>query len=195
MPNTDGLSEPAPASGAAGLTPPPPAPRVDAPTSADERTMLTAWLDWHRSTVWEKCSGLAPGPAHSAPLPSSPLVSVAGIVSHLRWVEHVWFEARLLGGRDQHPRAAADPYTEADPDADFRLGGHRPLPELLAEYARQCERSREITARLDMGGSARADGHRVVTLRWVLVHMIEETARHNGHLDILREMADGTTGE
>ncbi|WP_242677410.1 DinB family protein [Streptomonospora litoralis] len=151
--------------------------------------MLTAWLDWHRSTVWEKCAGLDAGLARAAPLPTSPLVSVGGVVAHLRWVEHAWFEVCLRGGPDEGP------YTADDPDAEWRLGGRRPLPELLAEYAEQCERSRAITARMELGGAGRLPGRQAVTLRWVLVHMIEETARHNGHLDILRELADGTRGE
>ncbi|MFC3998604.1 DinB family protein [Nocardiopsis sediminis] len=165
--------------------------RVDPPFSADERTMLTSWLDWHRATVWEKCAGLAAEHAGAAPLASSPLTSIGGVVAHLRWVEHFWFEVRLLGLPDQGP------YTPDDIDAEWRLGAHAPLGELLTEYGAQCARSREITARLELGSAARVSGSdpRPVTLRWVLVHMVEETARHNGHLDILRELADGTVGE
>ncbi|MBV2362528.1 DinB family protein [Streptomonospora nanhaiensis] len=166
-----------------------PARRVEPPHSADERTMLTAWLDWHRSTVREKCAGLDSGAARRAPLPTSPLMSIGGIVSHLRWVEHAWFESVLLGLPDQGP------YTRDDPDAEWRLGARVPLAELLDAYDAQCARSREITARLELGSTSRgraSDGPR--TLRWVLVHMIEETARHNGHLDLLREAADGARG-
>ncbi|MUL40811.1 DinB family protein [Streptomonospora sp. PA3] len=187
MTPTAGEARSAPA-GSAAATPAPPAPRSPAPTAADERTMLMSWLDWHRSTVWEKCAGLTADLARSTPLPTSPLMSVGGVVAHLRWVEAAWFEICLLGRPDRGH------YTAADPDAEWR-GGRRPLGELLAEYAEQCERSREITARLGMDDSGRALDGRTVTLRWVLVHMIEETARHNGHLDLLRELADGTTGE
>ncbi|WP_133742678.1 DinB family protein [Actinorugispora endophytica] len=169
---------------------PRPRPRTAPPVAADERTMLSAWLDWHRATVRRKCAGLAPGPARSAPLPASPLTSIGGVVSHLRWVEHFWFEVTLLGGRDEGP------YSPEDPDADWRLGGGRDLDLLLDEYDAQCERSREIAARLEMGSSARRSrrGGPPVTLRWVLAHLLEETARHNGHLDVLRELADGTVG-
>ncbi|MBQ1083844.1 DinB family protein [Nocardiopsis sp. B62] len=165
--------------------------RVDAPTAADERTMLLASLDWHRATVHRKCAGLAADLSSSAPVPGSPMTTIGGIVSHLRWVEAFWFDVVMLNQPD------VAPYSTEDPDGEFRVGAERPLGELLAEYAAQCERSREITSHLELGNSARRvlrDRERV-TLRWVVLHMIEETARHNGHLDILRELADGVTGE
>ncbi|MFE3457229.1 DinB family protein [Nocardiopsis aegyptia] len=151
--------------------------------------MLSAWLDVHRATAHRTCAGLGARHAAATPLPGSPLMSIGGIVSHLRWVEHAWFEMLLLGlPRQGH--ATAD-----DPDAEWRRGTEIPLPRLLDEYEAQCERSRNITARLDLDTPAlRArGGEDPTTLRWVLVHMIEETARHNGHLDLLRELADGTT--
>ncbi|GHC88375.1 hypothetical protein GCM10007079_33300 [Nocardiopsis terrae] len=165
--------------------------RVDPPMAADERTMLLAWLDWHRATVHSKCAGLADGLSAAAPLPASPMSTIGGIVSHLRWVEAFWFEVVMLNQPDTAP------YSAQDPDGEFRAGAQRPLDELLAEYAAQCERSREITSRLELGNSSRRvpDRRGRTTLRWVLMHMIEETARHNGHLDVLRELADGVTGE
>jgi uncharacterized damage-inducible protein DinB len=165
--------------------------RVEPPVDADEATMLSAWLDAHRATVHRKCAGLGAEHAVAAPLPSSPLTSIGGIVSHLRWVEHAWFEILLLDLPDEGYA------TPDDPDAEWRRGTEIPLPQLLDEYEAQCERSRAITARLDLDTPAlraRKDED-PTTLRWVLVHMIEETARHNGHLDLLRELADGTTGE
>ncbi|WP_433697809.1 DinB family protein [Nocardiopsis sp. CA-288880] len=165
--------------------------RVDPPMAADERTMLTTWLEWHRATVHAKCVGLSPGHASATPLPTSPLMSVGAVVSHLRWVEHAWFE-KLLMGLPENGHA-----TPEDPDAEWRRGSELPLSLLLDEYEEQCARSREITAGLDLdavAATARKD-EEPATLRWVLVHMIEETARHNGHLDLLRELADGVTGE
>ncbi|WP_116245195.1 DinB family protein [Nocardiopsis sp. FIRDI 009] len=165
--------------------------RIDPPMAADERTMLSSWLDWHRATVRRKCAGLSPEHVGAVRLPTSPLMTVGGIVSHLRWVEAFWFETVMLDQPD------GGPYSPEDPDAEFRIGAHRPLDELLDEYDVQCARSREITARLELGSSSRGlpDHRGRTTLRWVLVHMIEETARHNGHLDVLRELADGVTGE
>ncbi len=165
--------------------------RIDPPMAADERTMLTTWLDWHRATVHAKCAGIAAEHATATPLPTSPLMSVGAIVSHLRWVEHAWFEWIMLG---QPENGYATP---EDPDAEWRRGNEVPLGTLLEEYEMQCERSREITAELELGTHAvrHRAGEDATTLRWVLVHLIEETARHNGHLDVLRELADGTTGE
>jgi uncharacterized damage-inducible protein DinB len=163
--------------------------RVDPPYAADERTMLEAWLDYHRATVHVKCDGLADSAAWLTPLPSSPLMSPAGLVSHLYWVERGWFE-RLFAGAE-YPV----PWTAEDPDADFRQSADEALADVLARYADQCERSREITRGLDLDTTRRNRVGAEVSLRWVYLHMIEETARHNGHLDAMRELADGVIGD
>jgi len=153
-----------------------------------ERTQLETWLEWHRATVHAKCAGLAEENAWIAPLPSSPLVSVGGLVTHLHWVERNWFE-RVMAGRD-----FVRPYSAADPDGDFRRIGDDYLAGALARYAAQCAVSREIAAGLALDDAGTRDGG-AVPLRWVYLHMIEETARHNGHLDAIRELMDGVTGE
>jgi uncharacterized damage-inducible protein DinB len=163
--------------------------RIDAPNAADERAMLDAWLDWHRATVLMKCEGLSDELAHRQLLPTSPLMTVAGLVSHLHWVERSWFEHVMLGRPDDGP------WTKEDPDKEFRVDDV-PLARLLAEYEEQCTRAREIAVSLSLDAEAKTERRRGrVTLRWVLCHMIEETARHNGHIDILREMLDGVTGD
>jgi uncharacterized damage-inducible protein DinB len=163
--------------------------RIDAPQTADERTMLIAWLDWHRATVFAKTEGLAEDLAHRPLLASSPLMTVAGLVSHLYWVERGWIEHVLLGGPDEQP------WSEDDPDKDFRADG-TPLAELLAAYERQCVSNNEAVRSLSLDTESVMERHHErVTLRWVLLHLIEETARHNGHIDILREMLDGFTGD
>jgi uncharacterized damage-inducible protein DinB len=163
--------------------------RIDVPNAADEATMLIAWLDWHRATVFAKTAGLAEDLAHRPLLASSPVMTVAGLVSHLYWVERGWFEHILLGGPDE------EPWTEEDPDKDFRADG-TPLAELLGAYERQCARNNEVARSLSLDTEAKVErSHGRVTLRWLLLHLIEETARHNGHIDILREMLDGVTGE
>lgn len=163
--------------------------RNETPNAADEKTMLVSWLDWQRATVHLKCEGLAEDLAHRAQLPGSPLMTVAGLVSHLRWVERAWFQHVLAGAPDDAP------WTKDDPDKDFRVDDV-PLTRLLADYADECARSDALTAALSLDAEAKGTHRRGrVTLRWVLVHLIEETARHNGHLDILREMLDGVTGD
>jgi uncharacterized damage-inducible protein DinB len=164
--------------------------RPDPPNQGDERTLLTAFLDWHRATVRVKCEGLSEADAHRPVLPSSPLMTVAGLVSHLYWVERDWFERHFLGGPD------GGPWTAEDPDAEMRVDGV-PLARLLEEYDAQCARSREIVAGHDLDAVEKDGSTRggPVSLRWIVVHMIEETARHNGHLDAMRELLDGVTGQ
>jgi uncharacterized damage-inducible protein DinB len=155
-----------------------------------EREILVAFLDYHRATVHRKVAGMSEDDAWRRFVPS--LTSAGGIVKHLGFVEQSWFRTRLAGEPD-----LPVPWTDENPDADFERTGADTLDSLLARDAEQCRRSREIAAGLaldDLARTPRADGG-YVTLRWVLVHMIEETARHNGHLDLIREMIDGQTGE
>jgi uncharacterized damage-inducible protein DinB len=162
----------------------------DIPASWDERTVLTTFLDYARDTVHAKCAGLSDADARRAPLPSSPLMTISGVVSHLRWVESAWIEKNLLGG------TITAPWTADDPDREFRIAVQVPLAQLLAEYRAACARHRELVASLDLNTPSKGDLREAepVTLRWVLFHLTEETARHNGHLDILRELADGARG-
>ncbi|RII08561.1 DinB superfamily protein [Streptomyces sp. YIM 130001] len=160
------------------------------PAAFDERSLLTTMLGYARATAVAKCEGLAAEGASAAPLPGSPLTTVGGIVNHLRWVEHWWFEVIFLGEPD------VGPWTDDDPDRELRLGAQLPLAEVIAEYEAAAARHDAIIAAAGLDATAKhpiRDGTHV-TLGWILLHMIEETARHNGHLDILRELADGTTG-
>lgn len=165
--------------------------RTDLPTSFDERSMLTTLLDYTRATVHAKCEGLSDELARRAPLPKSPLTSISGLVSHLRWVEYSWIEVDFLGGEDHAP------WTDEDPDREFRIAADIPLATLLEDYETQCARYRDLIAETDLGTQAKRPlrSGEYVTLGWILHHLIEETARHNGHIDILREMADGVTGD
>jgi uncharacterized damage-inducible protein DinB len=163
----------------------------DIPSRWDERTVLTTFLDYARDTVHAKCAGLSDADARRALLPASPLMTISGLVSHLRWVESSWIEVTLLGG------AIDAPWTEEDPDREFRIAVEVPLTQLLAEYREACARHRTMVDSLDLDTLSRGDlawRTEPLTLRWVLFHLTEETARHNGHIDILRELADGTRG-
>ena len=163
----------------------------DVPSSWDERTILTTFLDYARDTVHAKCAGLPDSGARLAPLPGSPMMTISGLVSHLRWVECGWIDCTLLGGEVDAP------WTDDDPDREFRIAVEVPLAQLLTEYRAACARHRDLVASLDLDTPSRgALGWRAepVTLRWILFHLTEETARHNGHIDILRELADGARG-
>jgi uncharacterized damage-inducible protein DinB len=164
----------------------------DLPPSWDERTILTTMLDYVRDTVHVKCAGLTDEQARRAPLPGSPLTTISCLVSHLRWVEYYWIRAVLLGEPDRSPP------TPDDRDAEMRPGLEVPLTRLLAEYRASCGQLSALVAPLDLDTPSRGAlswRDEPVTLRWVLFHLIEETARHNGHIDLLREMADGVTGQ
>ncbi|MET9254195.1 DinB family protein [Streptomyces sp. NPDC003717] len=167
--------------------------RTDTPPAWDERTQLTTFLDYARATARAKCAGVSAEDARKAPLPGSPLMTLCGLISHLRWVEHWWFDVVFLGGELEGPLTEA---TDDDPDPEMRTAVDVPLPRLLAEYEEQNARHRRLVA--EHGLETRAakpvrDGLHV-DLRWVLVHLIEETSRHNGHLDVVRELLDGETG-
>ncbi|WP_084337018.1 DinB family protein [Actinomadura oligospora] len=164
--------------------------RIHVPGSADERARLAGFLEEQRVSVHRKCDGLSEEFAHKHLLAAtSPLMSMAGLVSHLRWVEHWWFEHVLL---DEPERA---PWTDEDPDAEFYVDDV-PLARLLDDYSRQCARTDEIVASLPLDHVAvharREVGH--PTVAWMLGHMATETGRHAGQMDIMRELMDGETG-
>jgi len=164
--------------------------RTDTPPAWDERTQLTTFLDYVRATARAKCEDVSAEDARKAPLPGSPLMTLCGLISHLRWVEYFWFQVVFLGEEDEGP------WTDEDPDREMRIAVDVPLADLLAEYEEQGARYNRLVADHDLGSKAERPGRggQHVDLRWILLHLIEETARHNGHLDILRELADGRTG-
>ncbi len=151
---------------------------------------MVGWLNMQRAVVHWKCEGLSEADAHRSVLPGSPHMTMAGVVSHLRWVEHLWFEVVMLGRPAVGPR-----FDEGPEDADMMVDGI-PLARLLEEYDQQCAISDEnIAARsLDDVGQHPDFRASAATLRWLLFHMIEETARHTGHLDAIRELLDGEKG-
>ena len=165
--------------------------RTDLPSAFDERAIVTQFLQYVRLTVHAKCVDLSSADAAATPLPDSPAMSVAGLVSHLRWSEAFWIDVIFLGQPYQWPG------TDDDSELQMRAGLERNLADLLDEYAAQAAHTDEVLASHDWDAeSTLSDGEsgKPVTLRYIAMHLIEETARHNGHLDILRELADGVTG-
>ena len=160
--------------------------RTDPPLSGSEKETLTGFLDYHRATLLGKIDGLSDEDLTRKLVPSE--TTLLGLVKHLAIVERWWF--RMVFNDEQ-----IQPYwTKDDPDRDFRIEPNETSKEIIELYRDECDRSREITDAASLDDVARRDG-RNETLRWILVHMIEETARHNGHADILREQIDGATGE
>lgn len=160
----------------------------DPPYSAAEFETLTAFLDYYRGVMIRKIEGLDAAGLRRSPVDSA--TSLGGLLKHLAYVERNWFASRYGGMELEFP------WTEQDPDADFRLDDTEDAGTLIAFYQSECQRSREVVAaRPDLDRVVPASRGRNVSLRWILVHMIEETARHAGHADILREMVDGKVGD
>ena len=159
----------------------------------DERTALTERLDRYRGIVAAALDDLTWAQASSRPLPATDL-TVAGIVKHLAWAEDRWFHGRLLGLPMPSPW---DMPAMDDPDAAIRLTDRDDLERVLELYATACERSRRAVAEtptLDALAQVPSFGVGPVNLRWILVHMIDETARHAGHLDLLRDAIRSADG-
>jgi uncharacterized damage-inducible protein DinB len=165
--------------------------RTDTPSTWDERSTQLAMLDYTRQTVRDKCAGIAAEFVGAAPLATSPLTSIGGLVNHMRWVEFAWIEKRFTGGPD------LSPCTEEEPDREFTIGAQTPIEQTLREYDEQIARTDAIIAEHNFDDRSQTPllNGDYPTLRWVILHLIEENARHNGHVDILREMLDGTTGD
>ena len=156
-----------------------------------ERPLLLGMLEWHREGVVHKVTGLAAEHLSVSPVRSG--ATVGGIVKHLAYVEDAWFTERIAGRPPPEPWASA-PF-DADPDWEWHSAGGQSPTELLALYTQACERSRRAVAGLDLDVTAVTGRGTVFSVRFALLHLIEETARHLGHLDVLRELLDGTTGE
>ena len=169
--------------------------RVDPPRSGPELTALTGFLDWQRETILLKTDGLGREQLVRSLPPSS--LTLAGLVNHLALVEDTWFRVRFAGLSDDELWAGHD--WDADPDYEFRTAVDIDPGKLRQRYRDACARSRDVVERaesldqLSVGTSRDSGQH--WDLRWVLLHMIEETARHAGHADLLREAIDGSVGE
>jgi hypothetical protein len=164
------------------------ADRPEPPPTGDERAVLTGFLDWHRATFEAKCTGVEPGRLAEKGVPPSGL-SLHGLVRHLAGVERWWFSNQLAD--EDLPMLF---YSDDDPDQDFEFTGADVTADLEL-WRTECRRSRQVAAArsLDDTGVRRRDGE-AVSVRFVLVQMIAEYARHNGHADLLRERIDGAVG-
>lgn len=170
-------------------------PRTDPPLTGDEVSMLLAFLDYHRATLEAKTSGLDAASLNATMPPTT--MTLAGLLKHLAGVEEWWFWVVVAGEEESAPWTGADP---DDADWDWHSAVDD-TPEALRQLWRdQVAKSRRVTAaalgRAGLDTPARRVLHEQErSLRWVLLHMIEEYARHNGHADLLREAVDGSTGE
>jgi len=160
--------------------------------AADEPTLLLAMLDWYREGVLRKVDWLDPRHVRARPLRSA--LTIGGLVKHLALVEDSWFTRRFAGLPEPEPWASA-PWDD-DVDWEMTTGATEPLDASVALYRAAIERSRSACAGRSLDEPAAAPAHgKDFTLRFAIVHLLEETARHLGHLDLLREQLDGVTGE
>ena len=158
---------------------------VELTAGADERSVLTATLDAYRDIVVGKVTGVSEEDARRRLVGS--LTTLGGLVKHLRFVEVGWFH-QVLGQRSGEHRR---PHER---DSEFRLERDETVAGLIEEYRAACASSRAVAARHALDDTVPHRRMGEVSARWIHIHLIEETARHAGHLDILREQIDGTTG-
>jgi hypothetical protein len=154
-----------------------------------ERAMLCGFLDWYREVVIRKVEGLAEEDAARVMTPSG--LSPLGVVRHLAWVERLWFRSRLAG-------EDVTLFTGPENSVTFRLEPTDTVASVVAAYRAEIEPAHRIVAAVASLDDLSARPHQLfgfVSVRWVLVHLIEETARHAGHLDVMREQLDGATGD
>jgi hypothetical protein len=158
---------------------------------AEERDLLCGFLDWYRSVAVGKVEGLPLETASRVMTPTG--LSPLGIVEHLAWAERNWFRWRFIG-EDVYVRYGED----GTNTIQFALDPQDTVESVVAFYRDEIEHSRRIVGAAPSLDELSVSEHPIyghVSLRWVLVHMLEETARHAGHLDLMREQIDGRTGD
>jgi len=157
------------------------------PFTGEEKQSLHVSLDRHRDVVLWKVAGLDDEALRRPMTPSG--TSLLGLVKHLAAVEYGWFCQTF--GRETEPL----PFDDEDVDADLRVEPHETTADVLAFYGRARAAADAVIDELEVDDVGTAWFGEAVSMRWVLIHMVEETARHAGHMDILRELIDGATGD
>jgi hypothetical protein len=161
-------------------------------TLTDPRTLLAEYLDYYRNAVLRKLDGMSEQALRESRLPSgwTPL----GLLRHLTFMERRWFQWGFLA------EPVAEPWGGGPPGSDWQVPETVSPDELIAAFRAQAQRSREIVAAADLAATSKVGGRFSEfgdrpTLLWILFHVLQEYARHAGHLDIARELADGALGE
>jgi uncharacterized damage-inducible protein DinB len=157
------------------------------PFTGGEKDSLHISLERHRDAILWKLEGLGDADLRR-PMTGSG-TNLLGLVKHLAAVEYGWF-CRTFG-----QPAEPMPFDENEPDADLRVTSDETTEDILAFYARARAAADDVIRELDLDTTGTAWFGDAVSLRWVLIHMVEETARHAGHADIVRELIDGMTGD
>jgi uncharacterized damage-inducible protein DinB len=171
--------------------------RPEPPLHGDEAATVLGFLDFQRATLEWKCAGLDADGLNATVGAST--MTLGGMLKHLAYVEDDWFVRILLGQDPPEPWKSVD--WNADRDWDWHSAADDSPDELRALWRASVDRARAATEKALANGGPSAlaargwsDG-RKPSLRWILVHMVEEYSRHNGHADLIRESIDGETGE
>lgn len=169
--------------------------RIEPGPRNDERATLTEFLDYYRVTLVRKVEGLTDDQARQAAVPPSDL-NLLGLVRHMAEVERNWFRRRFAGA-DAPPLYYGDAHPTGDEDGDLHPGPEDTVAAAMAAWREEVDFARRITAAAGLDDLSAKSVHDrgSVNLRWTLVHLIEEYARHCGHADLLRERIDGATGD
>lgn len=162
--------------------------RVRPGQTLDERETLVGLLDFLRATVVAKVEGLTEEQARSQPVSASTMTPM-GLVKHLTGVERWWFSIDF-GGRDVEP-----PWPDEPGYDGFELTDEDTVEGVLAAYRAECAAGNAVVAAAGLDDPAAQPPDDPFHLRYALAHMVEETARHCGHLDLMREALDGSRGE
>jgi uncharacterized damage-inducible protein DinB len=172
---------------------------IDPQPAGDERATLTGFLDYYRQVLLRKLDGVSDADARRTTVEPSDL-NLLGLLRHLADVERNWFR-RVFTGDGSPPLFYGASHPEGDTDGDHHPGATDTVASALELWRREVEHSRIVVAAAELDTPAVVAGRRdgrpygPVNLRWILVHMIEEYARHCGHADLLRERIDGMTGD
>lgn len=160
--------------------------RNDPSLIGDEKTLISEYLDHHRATLLMKVADVSDTDLRRRPTVST--MSLLGLVKHLAYVERWWFQ-KVFAGQE-----VTFPWTKEDPDADWRVEENETTEMIIELYKDEVRKARQIVAAASLEATCWR-GDREFSLRWIMFHMLEEIARHNGHADFLREAIDGVTGE
>ena len=166
--------------------------RPEPKDAGTERELLLGFLEFHRSTLEMKCANLSDDQLRTASAPPSDL-TLLGLLRHMTDVERYWFRRRIAG-----EEVAPVYWDDGAADRDFGDLEGVPVATVLQRWRAECARSRDVIDAVDDLERLTHDvarDPRTVSVRWVLIHMVEEYARHNGHADLIRERIDGATGE
>jgi uncharacterized damage-inducible protein DinB len=160
--------------------------RTSPPATANEFEMLDAFLEYQQKTLLLKIEGLTREQLDHPMVPSG--MTLLGMVKHLAYAYQWWLQVAFMG------RELPRPWTNDDPDAEFRIEPGESVSDIENLYLQEVAAAREVARSSSLDDRA-VKPHFRPSLRWIMVHLIEETARHNGHADIFREQIDGQTGE